>query len=126
SDVPIGKRPSGSDRVDAFKATAEDRFARPAKPAFEKRRVDLAKISVEFDVAVFQIVEVWMLAHQPGSHSRTGEKHRSRSDVIRALTCVFLDAASELAERHHQSPPAVTMVLDIVNKRVNGFSKLPQ
>src|SRR5436190_1011358 len=113
-----------SQHVDGFESAAEHRLAGPAEPAFEQRRVNLAKVRVKFDVAVFQLVEVGMFADKPGSHAGSGEKHRRGGAVISSLTGVFCYAPAELAECHCDRAFAVAVMLHIVDERTHRIAEL--
>jgi hypothetical protein len=125
---PIGSAAvdSGPQSVDEFEIAAEHGFARPAEPAFEQRCVNLAEISVKFDVAIFEDIEAGMFPNQTGPYLRSGQKHWGGGAVVGALAGVFCDASTKFAKRHHQRSIAMAVVCDIVEEGSDRAAELLQ
>ena len=102
--------------IDGFEGPAEHRLAGPTEPEFKQRGVDLTKVGVKCDVAVFQFVEVGMFADESGSHTRSGEKHWRGGAVVGSLAGILGDAPAEFAERHDECAFAVAAMLNIVDE----------
>src|ERR1051325_8000782 len=65
-----------------------------------------------------------MLADQAALDRSSEEEHRSGGAVIGSARCVLLDAASELAEGHHQHALIVLLLLQIGPERADAFGEL--
>ena len=54
---------------------------------------------MKLEVAVVEIVETRVAAHESGLSDRSHDEHRRSRTVIGSLRCVFLDPPAEFAER---------------------------
>src|SRR5262249_55592711 len=98
----------------------------PTEPLCQEGRIDRAKVELEFQIAISQIVEARMLADQAGLHTATDQKNRRGRTMVGTSASIFLDSPSELTEDERHYSIELAMGLQILRKGRQCPAKLLQ
>src|SRR5262245_61974722 len=76
--------------VHRLEAAADHVFARNTEPLLKDRRVHLAEVDAEFEIAVHEFGQARVIADGARLDLATDQEHRSAGPVVRALATVLL------------------------------------